>query len=176
MTPWKWKTMTRIRHIKRITGSHNHRKCSSLQISFMHITSSGPSKVPEKLPEHTLVFFYTEKSRPRESKRHECPGAGLRWLRNLRRPLWAWSGVPPPCLTTCLLWSPTYQQKFWAHTWHQLGFWSHWPQIDLWIPSGVWSWFEQRGCNNTGDFHLYETKYCTKQLPRFLTHSSKVLP
>lgn len=72
--------MTRIKHIKRITVSHNHRKCSSLQISFMHITSSGLSKVPEKLPEHTLVFFHTEKPRPRESTRHECPGAGLRWL------------------------------------------------------------------------------------------------
>ena len=124
---------------------------------------------------HTGVFSHRETKTQREYETW-VPGSGTAVALASTQPLWAWSGVLPPHLITCLLWSPTYQQKFWDHTWHQLGYWSHWPQIDLWVPLGAWSWFEQRGYNNTGDFHLCETKYSTKQLPCFLTHSSKVLP
>ena len=156
--------------------SHNQGNaavCRSPSYTEPHLRS--PKSLRSSQNTHRCFFMQRNQDpeRVRDASAHErdCGGSGT--YHGPSEPgLQFFHIVSPPAS----LRRPTHQQKFWGHTWHQLGYWSHWPQTDLWIPLGAWSLFEHRGYNNTGDFHLYKTKYSTKQLPRFLTHSSKVLP
>lgn len=172
--------MIRIRHIQRIVTPHNHGQRSSLQSSFIYITSFWFSKVPEKWPEHTKFCFVLKKPSPREGERHNCPRT--KYSRSgpytCPRP---WSGIlsvitSPPATLAALL--PA--EILWSRL-TPVGHWRHRQSCGLWTPSGARSSalarFELWSYNNTRIFHLHKTKSCfMKQLSHALTWSSQALP